>query len=174
MINENCSGFRQNTFVQAAGHRRKWFAGNRSRLCGHPGARNSQHPVSAGRSLELLNSVGIDQTSARQVRGVIGRQVLQLQRLVNDLLDAYRTQHQQIRIIPSLTDLPTALEAICQDHYRVFASRGISLTLDVTKRPLWLNIDVDRLDQAWSNLLSNRLTFTDAPLSLWLIPALWH
>ena len=121
--------------------------------------RNILSPLSG--SLELLNVAGIDETSASQARGVIGRQVRQLQRLVNDLLDAHRIEYQQIQITPSLTELSTALEAICEDHRPVFASRGITLTLDVTSRPLWLQIDVDRLDQALNNLLSNSLKFTD-------------
>ncbi len=121
--------------------------------------RNILSPL--GSSLELLNRAEIDEPSAHRARGVIGRQVLQLHRLVNDLLDAYRFEHQQIRIIPSLTDVSAALEAICQDHRPVFVSRGLTLNLNVMTRPLWLNIDVDRLDQVVSNLLANSLKFTD-------------
>lgn len=122
--------------------------------------RNVLSPL--GGSLELLNMEGIDEMSASQARGVIGRQVRQLRRLVNDLLDAHRIEYRQIQIITSLTELATALEAICEDHRPVFVSRGITLTLNVMIQPLWIKIDVDRLDQALNNLLSNSLKFTDS------------
>ena len=120
--------------------------------------RNILSPLSG--SLDLLNMSGIDEMSARQAREVMKRQVRQLQRLTNDLLDMHRIEYQQFRIIPSLTDISTALEAVYEDHRPVFASRGIALTLDMMIRPLWLEVDVDRLDQALNNLLNNSLMFT--------------
>jgi signal transduction histidine kinase len=121
--------------------------------------RNILSPL--GSSLELLNMATLDEITASQARGIIGRQFRQLQRLVNDLLDAYRIEHRHIQIIPRLTELSHTLESICQDHRPIFASRGITLTLDAATEPVWLDIDAERLDQALTNLLSNSLKFTD-------------
>lgn len=121
--------------------------------------RNALWPM--GCALELLDMADIDEASASQARGVMGRQVRQLRRLVNDLLDAHRLACQQMRIIPSFSDLSTELETVCEDHRPLFASREITLTLDVMTRPVWLNVDWDRLGQALNNLLNNSLKFTD-------------
>jgi two-component system CheB/CheR fusion protein len=43
----------------------------------------------------------------------------------------------------------------------VFASQGIELTLNLPTEPIFLKVDVGRLEQAMSNLLSNSLKFTD-------------
>jgi signal transduction histidine kinase len=112
-------------------------------------------------SLELLNLGGIDEPLASQARSVIGRQARQLQRLVNDLLDAHRAVHQRIQVIPQMTEVSAVVRAVCNDHGPLFASRGITLIFEQRIDALWLEIDVARLDQALGNLLSNSLKFTD-------------
>jgi len=121
--------------------------------------RNILSPLNS--SLQLLNLAGIDEASAAEARDVIGRQVRQLKCLVNDLLDAHRIEHRQISIRPCITEMSRALQEICNDHRPVFASQGIELALNLPTEPIWLKVDVGRLEQAMSNLLSNSLKFTD-------------
>lgn len=121
--------------------------------------RNVLSPMSG--SLELLNLADLDEIPAFKAREVMGRQIRYLRRLVNNLLDTRRIEHQQIQIVPRLTEVSTIIEAICEDHRAVFAAHGIALELEVITGPLWVNVDADRLDQAMKNLLSNSLKFTN-------------
>lgn len=121
--------------------------------------RNILSPLST--SSDLLNLPGVDEATQHRCKSVIGRQVRQLRRLVNDLLDAHRLDRQEIHLALHLTNLTEAVEAICDDHRGVFAAQGIALVADVTADPVWIMVDLDRIDQALNNLLSNSLKFTD-------------
>jgi signal transduction histidine kinase len=121
--------------------------------------RNLLAPLSV--CLEVLDLPGVDEHSARQARAVMGRQVHQLQRLVNDLLDAHRLERHEIELVSCPLDLNELVRSVCEDHGPAFASRGVALCVQALDQPLWMEIDSDRLNQALNNLLHNSLKFTD-------------
>jgi signal transduction histidine kinase len=110
---------------------------------------------------QLLLSPNLDARAQRRAAEVIGRQVRQLQRLTNDLLDAYRLDQQQLELQRRAVDLNAALAVICEDHRPAFSAAGIDLSVRGTSAPLLIAIDVDRIAQVVNNLLSNSLKFTD-------------
>jgi signal transduction histidine kinase len=121
--------------------------------------RNILSPLSM--SAELLNVPTLDEASLSQAKGVVCRQVRQLRRLVNDLLDVHRLECQQLYLTLKSTDLTKAVEAICNDHRGLFVAQGISLLTDLAAEPVWIEVDLDRIEQVLNNLLSNSLKFTD-------------
>jgi signal transduction histidine kinase len=110
---------------------------------------------------QLLLAPDLDARARQRIGEVIGRQVRQLQRLTNDLLDAYRLHQQQLALQRRTVDLNAALAVICEDHRPAFSAAGIDLVVRGTSAPLLLSIDLDRIAQVVNNLLSNSLKFTD-------------
>jgi signal transduction histidine kinase len=123
-------------------------------------------------SHELRNSLGVVRNAARllgapqtvagtieKARLLIERQVGQMSRLVEDLLDGSRTcgpgslQRQRIdlRII-----VKQVIEAIESDIGR----RGHRLTVDLPDYPVWLDADPGRMEQVFANLLINAAKYT--------------
>jgi signal transduction histidine kinase len=121
--------------------------------------RNILSPLNT--SCELLSLADSDEQSKLQAKGVIGRQLRQLCRLVNDLLDSRQMGGQQFRAVPCRTELNKVLDAIYDDYRPVFASHGIALEFGGLVEPVWIVIDPHRLDQVLNNLLGNSLKFTD-------------
>jgi PAS domain S-box-containing protein len=93
-------------------------------------------------------------------RGVIGRQVTQLSRLVEDLLDVSRITSGKIALVRRAVDLrevvTQAVDA-CRAHLE---SRHHALHVSVTEAPLIVNGDLARLVQVATNLLSNAVKYT--------------
>ena len=95
-----------------------------------------------------------------RVQGVIERQVTQLTRLVDDLLDVGRITSGKV----ALQRQPVAFEQImhhvielCQD---AAASRQLALTADLPPRPVLLHADYARMVQIFANIVSNAIKFT--------------
>ncbi len=97
----------------------------------------------------------------QQARVVIGRQLQQLTRLVDDLLDLTRITRQKIRLRCAPLDLVQLLRNAADDHGPMLESRGIQLELDLPEGPIWVHADAARLAQVAGNLLQNAGKFTD-------------
>jgi signal transduction histidine kinase len=109
--------------------------------------------------LEHVPPVGAPQQ--REALSVIERQVAQLKRLVNDLLDVTRLGHNQLRLQTKLLDLREVVSGTANDHRSAFARRGIEFALALPDVPVPVEGDVARLSQILSNLLQNAAKFTD-------------
>jgi PAS domain S-box-containing protein len=99
---------------------------------------------------------------ARVAVGVIGRQVNQLARLVDDLLDVTRIARGKIQLRRRRVDLGELVRRTAEDHRSLFAGRGLALTIEAPVGPLWVLADETRLGQVIGNLLVNAAKFTDA------------
>jgi signal transduction histidine kinase len=112
-------------------------------------------------SSDLLLMPDVDARSKRRAAEVISRQVRQLRRLTNDLLDVQRIDLRELQLVRRSVDMKSAVEAICEDHRPAFKVAGIDLSMHGPNGPLMLNVDLDRIEQVINNLLSNSLKFTD-------------
>jgi signal transduction histidine kinase/ActR/RegA family two-component response regulator len=109
-----------------------------------------------------LESLKVDTppATAARAREVIERQVGQLVRIVDDLLDVSRITADKIRLRREPIDLArvvaTALESIAP------LAEAADLTLDVQlpPTPVWINGDTTRLVQVLVNVLNNAAKFT--------------
>src|SRR5439155_9239042 len=107
--------------------------------------------------LLLQNRRGADEVSQRAF-GIMQRQVDQLGRLVNQLLDVARVVGGRITVAPQRIDIE---EAIRQCVASLAASGQLDRhTMNINAEPVWLEVDPVRLDQILQNLLSNSLKFT--------------
>jgi two-component system CheB/CheR fusion protein len=103
---------------------------------------------------------GTDPTLAHQ-RDVIDRQVGQLKRLLDDLLDAARISRGAIQVRREPTDLRSVLETAVEAARPGVAAKNHTLRVELPTEPLVLTGDATRLTQVFSNLLNNAAKYTD-------------
>ena len=113
-------------------------------------------------SLYMLERGAPGSEQARKALAVIGRQVAHLSRLVDDLLDVTRIARGKLQMQRVPVDLGEIVRRTVEDHRATFATRDISLDVNLTTRRLWLQGDATRIAQTVGNLLNNAAKFTPA------------
>jgi CheY-like chemotaxis protein len=94
-------------------------------------------------------------------RAIIDRQVNQLVRLVDDLLDVARITQGKIRLQMEPLDIGAVVEMARELSGPLIESRQHQLAISNLTRPLWVRGDSARLAQVLSNLLNNAAKYTD-------------
>ncbi|WP_374676203.1 response regulator [Ideonella sp.] len=109
---------------------------------------------------EVIRRVAPEDKTLRWASDITDRQVRQLTRLVDELLDVARISQGKIVLQRAPLDL-AALVADCVDAQRsAITARRQTLTQAVSSVPVWVNGDADRLRQVVGNLLSNAIKYT--------------
>lgn len=98
--------------------------------------------------------------AARRAQGMLGRQVAQLARLVDDLLDLGRIATGQFRLTRRPLDLTSLTASVAEDFAGRFDTLGIEFRRELPERPVWVDGDRLRLGQAIANLLDNAAKYT--------------
>lgn len=102
----------------------------------------------------------MDQASAERARVLIERQVRQMRRLVDDLLDVSRIARGRLRLKMERVDLRIVLGSAIETLQRDVDERRHCLTVALPEAPLWLLADADGLERVFVNLLSNAFQYT--------------
>ena len=102
-----------------------------------------------------------DPAARASARGVIHRQVEQLARLVDDLMDASRLNYGKVTLRKQQVDLGAAVRASVETARPQIDARGHHLMVDLPAEPLWIEADPTRLEQILTNLLSNAAKYTE-------------
>lgn len=111
-------------------------------------------------SLYLLDHTTPGSEKALHARDVIERQVAQLTRLVDDLLDVTRIGSGKVRLQRAQHRLDELLARCLDDHRSLLASAGLRLTAPRDPPALWIDADAARVTQVVGNLLHNCAKFT--------------
>jgi CheY-like chemotaxis protein len=120
--------------------------------------RNPLAPISS--ALDILRQSGDKELSTSAI-GMLQRQVGQVTRLVDDLLDVSRISRGLIALHLERVELaPIVVQAVEAAQPR-FADRQQKFTLVMPEEPIVLDADAARLAQVVGNLLSNASKFTD-------------
>jgi PAS domain S-box-containing protein len=119
--------------------------------------RNPLAPIK--NSLFVLERAPAGGAQARRAHEVIGRQVVHLTRLVDDLLDVTRISRGKIRLQRERVDLRELVLRTAEDHRSLFEASGVSLGVDA-REPVRVEGDAIRLAQIVGNLLTNAAKFT--------------
>ena len=94
-------------------------------------------------------------------REMMQRQVSNLVRLVDDLLDMSRINRRQMALKRSTIDLNDVIEAAVETVSPLIAERRHELDVELALQPAALDGDLQRLTQAVSNLLTNAARYTE-------------
>lgn len=120
--------------------------------------RNPLAPIRT--SLRVLDHVPQGSPQYERARTIMGRQVEQLTRLVDDLLDVTRVTRGRIELRPIRLELGQLLREATDDMRSLFEERHIALELQLPKDDAWVLGDRTRLAQVVGNLLHNASRFT--------------
>ena len=120
--------------------------------------RNPLAPIRTG--LALLDRVDDDAALAATTRAMMGRQVRQMVRLIDDLLDLSRITRDRIELRLEPLDLREVLSQAVESCAPQLEAAAQPLELNLPQDPIPLHGDPVRLVQVFSNLLSNASKFT--------------
>lgn len=122
--------------------------------------RNPLAPISNG--LSIIRRAPGDAARVEQIAGVIERQVAQLTRLVDDLLDVSRIATGKIELRKEPTSLVSILSSAIETSRPHIEAGQHRLSLQLPDEPTDLEADPVRLAQVFSNLLNNAAKYTRA------------
>ncbi|HEV2950383.1 MAG TPA: response regulator [Gemmataceae bacterium] len=115
----------------------------------------------------ILNAVGLIASSegngevVHQAARVVERQVHQMARLLDDLLDVSRISRGKLRLRKEIVYLAELVERAVQTSRPLIESRRHQLTVSVPEEPIAVEADATRLEQVLANLLNNAAKYTN-------------
>ena len=119
-------------------------------------------------TLEIIRLAGDTGDTIRRQRERLERQVAQLERLVDDLLDVSRMTSGKLRLTTEILDIREVLETAIDTSGPLIEKARLTLTADLPAEAIRLTGDRVRLAQAFTNLLNNAAKFTEPGGTVWL------
>jgi signal transduction histidine kinase/ActR/RegA family two-component response regulator len=104
----------------------------------------------------------------QQARGIIERQLKQLQHLVDDLLEVSRLTTGTVQLRRERVAISGIIEDAVETVRPLIEQRRQELTVSLPTEPIWLHADAARLEQVVVNLLSNAAKYTAEGGHVWL------
>ena len=120
--------------------------------------RNPLAPMS--NMLEVLKHSGYNGEVVKQAHDTIERQLAQLVRLVDDLLDLNRITYDRLELRRSDVELAMVVQQAVEVARPLIDAAGQKLTIDLPDEAIYLNADRARLAQVFGNLLNNSCKYT--------------
>ena len=112
-------------------------------------------------SLQVMRRANGDAEAIDRARGIMERQLDQLLRLVDDLLDVDRIRLGKVRMNIGHAEVAPVLRNAVETIRPSIEERGHELTVDVPTEPLAVRGDAARLVQVFSNLLGNAAKYAE-------------
>jgi signal transduction histidine kinase/ActR/RegA family two-component response regulator/PAS domain-containing protein len=125
--------------------------------------RNPLASIQSG--LHLLERAQPFSERAARARAIMKRQVVQLTRLVDDLLDVTRVSRGRVELALETLDVAELVRGAAEDHRPLFEDQDIQFAVQTPDHPVWVRGDPKRITQALGNLLHNASKFTPAGAS---------
>jgi PAS domain S-box-containing protein len=104
----------------------------------------------------------------KEARGIIERQVGQLSRLVDDLLEVSRITTGRVRLHLERIDMRIIVERAVESVRPLIDRRRHELIITSPDDPIWLHADPTRMEQVVVNILNNAAKYTDEGGTIWL------
>ena len=120
--------------------------------------RNPLAPVMA--ALEVMRRTGNDPALVNETRSIMLRQMEQMVRLVDDLLDVSRITRDRLELRREKLELKAVIHNAVEAARPLAASLGHELQISLPQEAVDLDADPARLTQVFGNLLNNACKFT--------------
>lgn len=117
---------------------------------------------------QILRLAAPKEPALTRVSGMIERQVNQLVRLVDDLLDVSRVSRGKIQLQKTPLDLAAVIRQAVETSQPLIDARRHTLNVTLPPQTLRAEGDFTRLAQVVSNLLNNAAKYTDEGGTIWL------
>ena len=128
--------------------------------------RNPLAPIA--NALHILRLQKNEDYPQRQSRIIIERQLAQLTRLVDDLMEVSRITTGRVQLRHDLVEMSGIVERAIETARPLLDQRRHLLTVTPSSQPIWLHADASRLEQVVVNLLTNAAKYTDEGGHVWL------
>jgi two-component system, sensor histidine kinase len=112
-------------------------------------------------ALEILKRNGGESTIARGAREMMERQLRQMVRLVDDLLDVSRITTGKLALRTEIVALQDVIRSAIDTAKPLLEQRQHALAVVLPPDPLQVDADATRLSQVFSNLLNNAANYTE-------------
>jgi PAS domain S-box-containing protein len=128
--------------------------------------RNPLAPMS--NMVEVLKHPEADATTLRRARDTLERQLRQLVRLVDDLLDLNRITHDRLDLRQSDVELSSVIQQAVEASRPLADAAGHTLHVSLPPQPVHLRADPARLAQVFGNLINNSCKYTPEHGTIWV------
>jgi len=128
--------------------------------------RNPLAPIRT--AVQILNREGTLAPESQWALSAIERQVRQMARLIDDLVDVARMSTNRFDLRKERVDLAVVLRLAVETSGSLLRAGGQEFTTEVPEGAILLDADPMRLAQAVSNCLNNAAKFTDRGGHIWL------
>lgn len=122
--------------------------------------RNVLAPVQNG--MMILDRIGAQVPQAVRTRAMVQRQLGQMRRLVDDLLDVARVSSGKVHLVQEPVDLRQLVSAAAEAGQAFMVGPGHAFEASVGTEPLPVRVDRARIQQVLANLLGNAAKYTPA------------
>ncbi|MGH8496395.1 MAG: PAS domain-containing sensor histidine kinase [Gammaproteobacteria bacterium] len=120
--------------------------------------RNPLAPLRNG--LKLLDAARDDPETIYRTRDMMERQVRQMVRLIDDLLDVSRITRDKLELRKERIRLSDVVQSAVETSRPLLQESEHALTVEMPREPYELHADMIRLAQAFMNLLNNAAKYT--------------
>ncbi len=121
--------------------------------------RNPLAPLRNG--LQVMKLAKDDADAVEQSRTMMERQLGQMVRLIDDLLDLSRISRGKIELRKERVELAKAIQHAIETSRTLIETGSHKLTINLPARELFVEADVTRLTQVFANLLNNAAKYSD-------------
>jgi signal transduction histidine kinase len=112
-------------------------------------------------AMGLLQAPNADAAIAKRAHGILNRQLSQMVRLVDDLLDVSRITSGKLAVRKQPVELATVVQNAVDTARPLLEERRHALDLQLPAQPVYLQADAVRLSQVFSNLLNNAAKYSE-------------
>jgi PAS domain S-box-containing protein len=131
-------------------------------------AHELRNPLAPMRNaLQILRRAD-NRAASEQARAVLERQLLQMVRLIDDLLDVSRVTRGKLRLRTGRVELAAVVASAVETARPLIEASGHELTVALPPGPVPLDVDLTRLAQVFANLLNNAAKYTERGGRIWL------
>lgn len=112
-------------------------------------------------ALEIMRLAKNNTNLVDRAQDLMERQITQIIRLIDDLLDLSRIIHGKIHLQKERIELATVIQLALESSSSIIEAAGHQLQIDLPSFSIYIDVDSTRLAQVFSNLLNNAAKYTE-------------